>query len=307
MRQYWQHEFPPLDRPLALPLWLLNAHASDLLAFPFGGRNGASALTLICCLSAVAYMYRRRAWPVLALGIAPLMLNLAAAAAQRYPYGGQAKMTMYLGAVICLFAGLGAAELSARWAAGHGPRRIPTRIVVAGLMLVAVGSIARDFWRPAKTTSDLRARDFARWFWLNAEYDAEVACVKTDLHLSFAPQIYQELNWSAMYLCNQRIYSPRHARHEPLQLDRVTPDRPLRCVEYRVPSLETNNDARQLWLDDMCRRYDLVGRETFPFVRLNKKDRDLICVDYLEVYKFVPKTAADQAAPAVSSRARQLH
>ena len=131
---------------------------------------------------------------------------------------------------------------------------------------------------------------------------------KTDLHLSFAPQIYQELNWSAMYLCNQRIYSPRHARHEPLQLDRVTPDRPLRCVEYRVPSLETNNDARQLWLDYMCRRYDLVGRETFPFVRLNKKDRDLICVDYLEVYKFVPKNGRRPGGTRrKAASARQLH
>jgi len=306
MQQYWKHEFPPLDRPLALPWWLVETHAGALLAFPFGGGNGGSTLTLICCLFAVTYIYRRRAWPVLALGIMPLTLHLAAAAAQRYPYGGQAKMTMYLGAVICLFAGLGTAELLARLVAVRGPRRILTNMVVAGLMLLAVGSMARDFWKPGKTLSDLRARDFARWFWLNAEYNAEVACLKTDLNLSFAPQIYQELNWSAMYLCNQRIYSPRHARKEPLQLDRVAADRPLRCVEYCVPSLESDDAARQLWLDEMCRRYDMVGRETFPFVRYNKKERDVVCVECLEVYKFVPKTTADSTLPSLSSRTLRL-
>jgi hypothetical protein len=254
----------------------------------------------------VAYLVRKRSWPLLALGIMPLVLHFCAAALERYPYGGQAKMSMYLGAVICLFSGLGAAALLSAWAARRGSLRTPGRLVVAVLMLVGVTSIARDFWRPGKTQSDLRARDFARWFWINAEYNNEVACLKTDLNLAFAPRIYQDLNWSAMYLCNQRIYSPRHARKEPLRLERVDVSRPLQCVEYRVPSLETDNTARQRWLDDMCQRYDLIGRETIPFVRYNKRESRVILVDCLELYDFVPKTTPHNALSTNINRTPQL-
>jgi len=307
MQDFWHDEFPPLTHPLSLPWWLLKVHASDLLAFPFGGRNFASVLTLICCASAVAFLIRKRAWPILALGLVPLALHFCAAALHRYPYGGHSKLTMYLATMICLFAGIGTAALLARWTSRRGATAGAAKLAVAGLMVVAAGSMARDFWRPGKTQSDIRARDFARWFWINAEYNQEVACLKTDLNLEFAPKIYQDLNWTAMYLCNQAIYSPRHARREPLRLDRVAADHPLQCVEYRVPELEPkNSDARERWLDDMCQRYDLVGRETIPFVRYNKRETRVMTVDRLELYNFVPKGTARSTEPALTSRALQV-
>lgn len=290
MQQFWHDEFPPISQPLSLPWWLLKVHASDLLAFPFGGRNFASLLTLICCVSAVAFLVRKRAWSLLALGLVPLALQFCAAALHRYPYGGHSKLTMYLGTMICLFCGIGVTALLARLAARRAPNNAGVKLITAGLMLVALGSMARDFWRPGKTHSDIRARDFARWFWINAEYNQEVACLKTDLNLEFAPKIYQDLNWTAMYLCNQRIYSPRRAKKQPLRLDLVTKDHPLQCVEYRVPDLEPKDDpARERWLNEMCRRYDLVGRETIPFVRYNKRETKVMSVDRLELYNFAPK------------------
>ena len=64
----------------------------------------------------------------------------------------------------------------------------------------------RDFWFPAKSVDVMRARDFARWFWFTAQFDGEVACLKSDLDLVFVPGQY-EYGLLSMYLCNQRIYS----------------------------------------------------------------------------------------------------
>ena len=66
----------------------------------------------------------------------------------------------------------------------------------------------RDFYFPAKSVDVMRARDFARWFWFTAQFDGEVACLKSDLDLVFVPGQY-EYGLLSMYLCNQRIYSAR--------------------------------------------------------------------------------------------------
>ena len=90
----------------------------------------------------------------------------------------------------------------------------PWREALAFCALIAVGTIARDFASPFKSRTDLRYRDFARWFWFNMEFAGEAVCLKSDLGEEFAPGTFRDLGWSAMYLCNQRIYSPRHARGE---------------------------------------------------------------------------------------------
>jgi hypothetical protein len=53
----------------------------------------------------------------------------------------------------------------------------------------------------------------------------------------------------------------------------------------------------------MQKNYDLVGRETFPQVRLknrgallNYTDSKVAAVDYLEIFHFVPKAVAERNA-----------
>jgi len=155
-----------------------------------------------------------------------------------------------------------------------------------------VATAARDLWFPAKSAAVMRARDFARWFWFTAQFDGEVACLKSDLGRSFVPGTDLH-GLTAMYRCNQRIYSPRHARGEPPQLCRVAADWPLRCVEYRMTQWPYDEAARDRWLAAMQTQYDLVGRERFPFVLGESGNRPPRNLDYLEIYKFVPKKAAD--------------
>jgi hypothetical protein len=163
--------------------------------------------------------------------------------------------------------------------------------LLAALVLVGVASMARDFSFPAKSAAVMRARDFARWFWFTAEFEGEVACLKTDLGESFAADEFEH-GLSSMYLCNQRVYSARHARGQPLQWDRVARDWPLRCVEYHSTGRPYDEAARDRWLAAMATRYDMVGRERFPFLLGERGNRPPRNLDYLEVYKFVPKGPA---------------
>jgi hypothetical protein len=296
MRHFWEKGFPPITEPLALLGWLVDTHSSDLLAYPVGGGNGGSAVTLVLCMAAIVLLVRRRRWAVLALWLSPLGLSLAAAVLHCYPYGQMTKFQLFAAPVFCLLAGLGAATLALR---PIGGRRLPPVAGWIGLFLltaIGLGSIGRDFLTQAKSPTTMRARDFARWFWFTAEFDGEVACLQTDLHETFSPGTF-EWGLSAVYLCNQRIYSPRHARGEPVAWDRITAERPLRCVEYRSPGVPYDEAVRDRWLQTMQSRYLLVSREDYPFVHLNRQE--MRGVDHLEIYKFVPR-------PLLSRSSRQL-
>jgi hypothetical protein len=290
MQDFWADAFPPLGSPLKLLGWLVTTHTGSLLKHPFGGDNGGSTLTFLACAAAVAVLIRRRRHLALLLCLAPLGLNFIAAALHRYPYGGFVRMAMYYAPIICLLAGLGTAAAVAWFQRGRGLSTRPLHVVLGVLAMVAVGSMARDFYRPAKSYQDMRTRDFARWFWFTAQYDGEVVCLKTDLGKDFAN--CKRLNlFEAMYLCYQRIYSPRHARREPPQWERITAERPLRCVEYKWLNVPYDHKAQETWLANMQERFDLVARDQYYALNGNP-NTDEHQLDALEVYRFIPKSPA---------------
>jgi hypothetical protein len=291
MDGYWRAAFPPVAAPLELPGWLLVTHTGDLLAYPIGGGNGASTLTGICFGTGLAVLVRRRLG-LLLLCAAPFALNLAAAALQRYPYGGHVKFAQHLAPLICVVAGLGAAAWVHRLAAWP---RLGRAVLAAGLglpLFVGAGSVVRDLAHPYKTLSDQRARAFAQWFWPCAAFEGEAVCLKTDLGLEFSSRAYRELSWAAMYLCNQRIYSPRHAAGQPVGLERAAAGRPLRCVLYRDPEYPPDERAVARWLAAMRGRYRLVARDVYPLPRFDKRESRLVKVDHVEIMTFVPGAEA---------------
>src|SRR5262249_22979201 len=161
----------------------------------------------------------------------------------------------------CLLAGLGTAA-SLGLLAHH--RRLQRGMLIACLLLpslVGIGSMIRDVWRPFKTLSDERARSFARWFWFNAEFAGEAVWLKTDLGLDFSPPTYRELSWSAMYLCNQRMCSPRHQAGAVPHWERIAADWPLRCLLYRDPQFPVDEAALERWQSEMAQHYQLVSRD----------------------------------------------
>ena len=66
---------------------------------------------------------------------------------------------------------------------------------------------------------------------------------------------------------------------------------PLRCVEYRATRRPYDEAARDRWLTRMETRFDLVGRERFPFLLGTRKDAPPRDLDYLEVYQFAQGAA----------------
>jgi len=307
MRFFWHDAFPPLGEPGKLAAWFLSVHTGVFLAHPVGGLRGGSTLTFLACVIAVVVLRRRRQAALAMLLLSPLALHFVAAALERYPYGGHVRLSMYFAPACCLLAGLGASAAlawipeAARRRRHIGPlslwERVRVRSAFVLLALVALGSIARDLWRPHRAGEDVRARDFARRFWTTNESQGEVACLKTDLGLDFSPDNFH-LRFSAMYRCNLRICSPRHIRGEPLRWDRISADWPLRCVEYKAPLFRYEREAFDAWLRRMRLHYELVGRQTFSMQmgRTPGNPRE----DYVEVYEFIPRAelAGRRAAAA---------
>ena len=311
MRDYWHASFPPLDSAVKFTAWVVSTHSGDMLAHPFGGPRGGSTLTFICCAAAVVMLCRRRQLTLLVFAAGTLALNFAAAAVHRFPYAGHVRMALYLAPLVCLLAGLGLTEILAwgrsRWldhSAIQNPKSKiqnlkslllnPLLLVLLCLAAIPLGSMVRDYLHPGKTPEDIEARKFARDFWPTMERDGEVVCLKTDRDLSFlpnldfAPEVFQ-WGYSSLYLCNERIYSPRHARREPPDLSRVSAARPLRCVYYRCLEPGRGDDRKGLarWLDSMRQRYEQVGHRVY-LIRHNV-DKELKVVAHVEVYEFVKK------------------
>ncbi len=317
MEDGWANAFPPIMQPLELPLWLLETHAGAMLGYPVGGPNWGSTFSLLCGIFGLVAIIRRRQWLLLGLLSGPLGLNFIAAALHRFPYGGHARMTLFLAPAFCMLIAIG---LTAALTWIEGRRRVPSTgtmpsgelkptlrrvgfsppknlngctIALGLLVLLGAGSWFRDVTQPYKSGTTLRARAFAQWFWFELALDSELVSCETDLKTDLSPD-KKNCGWSSLYFCNQRIYSPRHARGEKPQLDRVSVDHPLRCVLYRSPKEEQESPppdprTRQQWLERMQADYDLVAHEAYPFAAYDKSDRRKISEDYIEVFKFVPK------------------
>jgi hypothetical protein len=147
MTTFWADAFPP-RAPLAFLRWFVLRTAGQMAAYPVGSANGGSALTVLLCLAGAGcwLRQRRRAWLVLL--IAPLLLNLAAAALHRYPYGASGRLSQHLAPSFCILAGVGWAALIRRTVKAPG-RRLRCAVAGAGLFaLVGAGGIARDLLYP---------------------------------------------------------------------------------------------------------------------------------------------------------------
>jgi 4-amino-4-deoxy-L-arabinose transferase-like glycosyltransferase len=148
---YWEEWFPP-SNPLALLRWLVSVHAGNMLAYPIGGRDGGSTLTLLLVIVGAVRLARSRRDALLALCLVPFGLTFVAAALGRYPYGGSARVAQHLAPAVCLLCGAGVAAL-----VGRRPRAV---LAVCGLLvLVGAGGLVRDLQRPYKTEGDRRARE----------------------------------------------------------------------------------------------------------------------------------------------------
>jgi hypothetical protein len=297
MTSGWSDAFPPRDSLVKLAVWLVQAHASALLAVPVGGENWGSTATLSICLVAVVALVRQSRYWMLLLCAAPFALNLLAAALRRYPYGGHMRLAMHLVPIVCILSGIGAAAIlrplslreRVRVRAG-GMLAWPVVTVIVLLLTLAVAAIVRDFYLPGKNRHDIRNRDFAAWFWSGMEREHEVLCTDEELPPTLPPlAVAGRGHAMPQFLCNQRIYSPRHVQNKPCDMDRVSKERPLVCVQYWSHLSPYDPAVLVRWLDAMRERYELVSSARLPLLQDDDNDRRPEPADCVEVYEFVPR------------------
>jgi len=310
MSQMWDESFPPRNSFTGLLVWLARAHTGSLLAVPVGGDHWGSIGTTLVCLVAVGVLFGKGRYRLLVLCGAPLVLNLLAAALRRFPYGGHMRLALYLVPMISILAGIGVNTIC-RWLGRnrsapqparpaqqyHGERLTrPAATAVIALLVLAALTIARDFVLPGKERQEIRKRDFAAWFWSSMERDHEVVAIGTDLKRIFPPP---GVNWencvSPQFMCNQRIYSPRQASGRSHDLDRVSRQRPLACVQYWSHAAPYDQAAFDCWLGEMRQRYDLTATQHYTLLQDNDEDRVPEPPDRVDVYELVPREESRRA------------
>lgn len=288
MRAFWADDFLPVDRPGLIPGWLLSHLAGDYLAVPVGGGNFGSAGTLLLVAVGVWVWRRERRRHLLLLALLPPAINLVLSAWRLYPFGGAVKFAMYQMPMVCVAIGAGASAASG-WARRWEWRRAPINSVVLwAIAAIAVVSMTRDALRPYKTQSDHHAREWARAFWAAVDPPSERVDLKTDLHTDFSPTTFTELSWSAMYLANLQIYSPRVRAGQAPDWGRVSATRPLTVAEYHDAGKPYDAAARDRWLETMASRYTLTATDDVPMARYDKRERTLLATDFVRLYTFVP-------------------
>ncbi len=281
MQADWNQAFPPLNSVAALGRWLLTIHAGHLMAYPCGGAQGASALTLLLfCLGILVLVRQKHFVPVFIL-MSPFSLALVAAALHRYPYGGAARFMQYLAPSICLLTGVGASCVL-NWVPGHGRRLRILRLGLFGLVVVGIVPQVGESLHPYRSEHALRARQFAQAFWPSLCRDAEVACLRWDLSVGEWNSIHLSI---PVYLCNQKIYSPQRRRSAGPHWDEVSPDRPLRCVLSDPEHVD--RIALQTWLQSMRKRFLLRSKKTISVnMSLNRSSPRW---ESYTIFEFIPR------------------
>jgi hypothetical protein len=294
LRTYWAASFPPLDSPMRLLRWVVAVHTGTMFAYPGGGRGGSSTPTLLAVVAGSIWLWRRRRRGAVVMLLVPFALALGAAVLRRYPYGVEARQMQFLAPAICLLAGLGAAWLlhvlpGSRVRSGLAALAL---VVLAGCGLTA---LAGDLARPYRFPYDHETRGFARRFWPEQARTAELACLCADFGVDNRRSHHLR---TALYLCNQWIYSPQRRQHGGPSWELISARRPLRAMLFNETSPEDPQVAQ--WLATMQRSFDL--RRTLSIesagegARLGKEGERVV------IFEFVPRAGLRLEAPAVAGQ-----
>jgi hypothetical protein len=180
----WTRAFPPVKDPLKFAWWLVDTHVGELLAYPVGGRHGASTIPFLLVVVGSAALWRKNREQLLLL-LGPLPLMFVAAAMHRYPYGGGPRVSLFMAPAFCLLVGCGLAVTCQWWDRRRRQQRARPVVVIA-LASMAVAGIVRDVFRPYVDKSYVKCRaaigDIARrtqpddgWVIFNSLTDSSTA------------------------------------------------------------------------------------------------------------------------------------
>ena len=180
MQEFWKNAFPP--HGLAIFPWLIDAHISNMMSYPFGGSKGIALLIAPLVLVGLLRLWKKRRHAELILLGGPFVLTFIAAYLHKYPYGADARVEQHLVPSIALLAALGAVTLTAL--AIKKTRRLNSwrnaaHIPVAVMTCFAVVMIGKDIRYPWRTPAPLLAQNFIREVFHHAGKDTQIVLLNT--------------------------------------------------------------------------------------------------------------------------------
>lgn len=156
LQSYWHAAFPPAN-PLRFLVWFVQIHTGNLFAYPIGGKNGASIVTVALFCIGLGRLWRQTTISCRLLLFTPFLFTFVAAALRLYPYGESARISQHLAPIIIVVAAAGVAVLIDR---ASTPNDWQRRFHLAGLLLLVIGVVGMisNMVAPYKTKADQQLR-----------------------------------------------------------------------------------------------------------------------------------------------------
>ncbi len=287
MLDYWEAAFPPFQTPAKLAPWLFATLTGEMMPYPMGGKNAGSIFTFILVIAGIVTLVRARRFEFLAFLLAPIVFAFVAAAMKRYPFGAPSRCQLYLAPTFCLMAGIGSAALIGRL--GPSARQKTSAYFLIALAVIGTSTMVRDVLRPAKTTTDIIFRDFARLFWGAGHLAGEQNfCLREDFGVSFTPNVDANYSLLANYLCNYYIYAPARKGNPINALEPAT----VRVANYRA-NASFSPKLRRQWIREFEAEHGLYyhGSVLVHVPDVDRHDR-VRQVDVIETMTFTPRKPA---------------
>ena len=159
LKMYWAAAFAPMGFPEFLE-WFVRASAGKLMAYPVGGKNFGSVVTLILFCAGIFALVRRKDGFLLGVLLLPFVLTILASSFQLYPYGMSPRIAQHLAPSICLLMGIGLVQLLSLSKRLNGDTGI--KCVLVFLSIFGLAGMAENIASPYKSKSDERVRNLVQ-------------------------------------------------------------------------------------------------------------------------------------------------
>lgn len=260
----WGRGFPPLAAPWRLPVWLWDVHAGNMLSYPYGGRYGASTVTMLAVLVGATTLWRtRKALLLLLLG--PLAFNFIAAALHAYPYGTSARFSLHMAPAFCLLAGVGSMRLIRTV---RSPRRRVRWVHGIALFMVSLilGGMAWNLVHPYKYRSDLEIRRVLRS--LSRQAGPSDRWISFNVERPEPPQI--DASWRRRggtavyrYYLSRLAPVPLHWAPDPSSVTGAPGSR-IWLLAFKEPGTTFDEDRLDDYVDSLSERFGPAERIAHP-------------------------------------------
>ncbi len=220
MDVYWRNAFPPLNWHIFG--WLIQAHVSNMMSYPLGGKKGIAFLITPLCIVGAWRLWQKGRRAEFVLLTAPFALTFLAALIRAYPYGTSSRVQQHLVPSIMLLASIGAVTIAAmvmRKRHSLAACRALTGGIVAAMLILVLICVGLDIRYPWVGRGPRMVRNLTRTVFHRAGKHTDIIILnkKPDLFAS-------EIAWY--------FHTQRHGYQTGVALSDVTLPQSVRRVWF---------------------------------------------------------------------------